>query len=98
MSTKYKINVETYDWSCEESAEKAKLAMEKIISNLTPEDNDRWGEAWWTWFFSEDDDDSFLYVQEIQDACTQAELIGLEGWASEPKTGHTVDIYVDKLT
>ena len=94
----YKINVETYDWICEQSAEKAKIAMEHIISSLTPEDTRRWAEAWLRFEDGEDVDDDYLYHQEISDACNQAELIGLEGWASEPSTGHSVTIQVDKLT
>jgi len=96
--TRYKIWVETHDWTCEKSAEKAKLAMEKTIENLTPEDKDRWGQAWWDWDFSEDDDDSYLYIQEIHDACNQAELVGLEGWASMPTGGHSISITVSKYT
>lgn len=95
---KYKINVETYDWSCEQSAEKAKLAMEQTINSLTAEDNDTWAEAWLRFENGEEFDDDFLYNQEILDACNEAALSGLEGWASEPSTGHCVTIQVDKLT
>ena len=94
----YKINVETYDWTCEQSAEKAKLAMEQTIASLTPKDNDSWAEAWLRFENGEEVDDDFMYEQEIFEACNEAALVGLEGWASEPSNGHCVTIQVDKLT
>jgi len=94
----YKIYVQTIDWTCEESAEKAKLAMEKTLESLSPEKYHLWAETWHKWYYCVWPDNYEVNLPELEDACTQAELVGLEGWASEPKTGHGITIHVDKLT
>lgn len=89
---KYELIAETYDWICQESAEKARHHMQSILNKLSPNDNELWGRAWVAWSNGDDIGDNYLYVQEIQEACTESELIGLNGWQETPNTGHCVTI------